>query len=104
MVRKKLAGLKTWRARLDFAIENGISEEEKGFLHWKAGNWDCCAVGENRAALERAGVMFFQHGEPDVNNKTYDLGLEFCRSISHGNYVEAKKILSEIEQLSAKSR
>lgn len=109
MVRKKLSQLKTWRSRLNFAIKNKLSQEERSFLQKKVCDWKCCAVGEHRAALERVGIAFHINGRPVVNSysaghKADDLGIRFARLIVDENYVKANKILFKIEQLSTKSR
>ena len=106
-IRKRLRMLKTWRGRINFAIREGLTESEIVFLQNKAANWSCCAVGENRKALEAAGVKFYldqEHGpsgEDALSSEAYHLGMRFMGAIFSKEYDEAAEILGQIETLKA---
>lgn len=84
---------KTWRERLIAARERGHFTQEDCAL---AGNWDRCAVGEQRSVLPFVVLCTSLLLGPD-DDTLNELGRRFYAAIKAGDIAEAERLLDEIE-------
>lgn len=104
-IRGSLAEAKSWRERIAAAKEVGqLNPVERLYLTRKAGDWDCCAVGESREKLKEAGHLFmrtmFHHTVP-ANDEVAGLGIAFAHAVGAEDWLAAEDLLSRIESFTA---